>query len=207
MTAPDAKPNPLHADHPALILARGGLHSTNHTPNDALPFRTLHNVDIQNVRRARPGPCGPGGAMHDYVPFYFGQLSPMLLRSKSSSGTTPQATATARSRMSKSSFSRVPPMKPRLSSPVTLTRISASDRVSRYPRCQSATRRKGVGQPDCHILYRLSFGSGHPLRGQLHPDQEPAPTRAKTRFRGLSKPPHLKSHFHKCHIAHVLQGA
>jgi hypothetical protein len=26
-------------------------------------------------------------------------------------------------------------------------------------------------------------------------------------LRGLSKPPHLKSHFHKCHIGHVLQGA
>jgi hypothetical protein len=31
--------------------------------------------------------------------------------------------------------------------------------------------------------------------------------RRKVRFRGLSKPPHLKSHFHKCHIGHGLQGA
>lgn len=157
MTAPDAKPNPLHADHPALILARGGLHSTNHTPNDALPFRTLHNVDIQNVRRARPGPCCPGGAMHDYVPFYFGQLSPMLLRSKSWSGTTPQATATARSRMSKSSFSRVPPMKPRLSSPVTLTRISASTGLAGTP--DASQQLDGKGSANQIVIFSIGSHS------------------------------------------------
>ena len=26
------------------------------------------------------------------------------------------------------------------------------------------------------------------------------------KLRGLSKPPHLKSHFHKCQIGHGLQG-
>ncbi|GAF98949.1 unnamed protein product, partial [marine sediment metagenome] len=25
-------------------------------------------------------PCGPGGFIHDYIPFYFGYLSPMLLQ-------------------------------------------------------------------------------------------------------------------------------
>ena len=83
---PQPNPTPIlriiHVDNLRTILARGGLHSTNHTPNDGLPFRTIHNVDIQNVRRARPVPCGPGGTMHDYVPFYFGQLSPMLLQLK-----------------------------------------------------------------------------------------------------------------------------
>ena len=69
-------------DNLRTLLARGGLHSTNHTPNDGLPYRTIRNVDIQNVRRARPVPCGPGGTMRDYVPFYFGQLSPMLLQLK-----------------------------------------------------------------------------------------------------------------------------
>ena len=81
-------PNPtpilriIHVDNLRTILARGGLHSTNHTPNDGLHYRPIHNVDIQNVRRARPVPCGPGGTIHDYVPFYFGQLSPMLLQLK-----------------------------------------------------------------------------------------------------------------------------
>src|ERR1035441_8721227 len=83
---PQPNPTPIlriiHVDNLRTILARGGLHSTNHTPNDALPFRTIHNVDIQNVRRARPVPCDPGGTMHDFVPFYFGYLSPMLFQLK-----------------------------------------------------------------------------------------------------------------------------
>lgn len=83
---PQPNPTPIlriiHVDNLRTLLARGGLHSTNHTPNDGLPYRTIHNVDIQNVRRARPVPCGQGGTMHDYVPFYFGQLSPMLLQLK-----------------------------------------------------------------------------------------------------------------------------
>lgn len=83
---PQPNPTPIlriiHADNLRTILARGGLHSTNHTPNDGLPYRPIHNTDIQNVRHARSVPCGLGGTMHDYVPFYFGCLSPMLLQLK-----------------------------------------------------------------------------------------------------------------------------
>jgi hypothetical protein len=39
-------------------------------------------VEIQGVRHIRNLPCGPGGTLHDYVPFYFGYLSPMLLQLK-----------------------------------------------------------------------------------------------------------------------------
>jgi hypothetical protein len=38
----------------------------------------IHNLDIQNIRRQRPIPCGPGGTVHDYVAFYFGPRSSML---------------------------------------------------------------------------------------------------------------------------------
>jgi len=72
----------VHIDNLETLLRRGGLHATNHTPIDGLPFRTIHNVSIQNVRQARSLPCGPGGTMHDYVPFYFGVLTPMLLQLK-----------------------------------------------------------------------------------------------------------------------------
>jgi len=58
------------------------MHGTNHVPDDGLLYRTIHNVDIQNERHVRPIPCGPGGTLHDYVPFYFGYLSPMLLQLK-----------------------------------------------------------------------------------------------------------------------------
>ncbi|WP_040415676.1 DarT ssDNA thymidine ADP-ribosyltransferase family protein [Desulfococcus multivorans] len=37
-------------------------------------------MDIQKIRRQRPIGCGPGGTVHDYVAFYFGPRSPMLLQ-------------------------------------------------------------------------------------------------------------------------------
>jgi len=39
-------------------------------------------VDIQRERHTRIVGCGPGGVLHDYVAFYFGYLSPMLLQLK-----------------------------------------------------------------------------------------------------------------------------
>lgn len=72
----------VHIDNLTTLLKRGGLHSTNHTPNDGLPYRTIHNAGIQNKRHLRAVTCGPGGTMHDYIPFYFGYLSPMLLQLK-----------------------------------------------------------------------------------------------------------------------------
>jgi len=79
-------PNPtpiyrfLHVDNLCIYLRRGGLHAPNHTPNDGLTYKTIHNVDIQRERRSTTIPCGPGGVIHDYVSFYFGYLSPMLLQ-------------------------------------------------------------------------------------------------------------------------------
>jgi len=79
-------PNPtpifrfVHVDNLEVILRREGLHAPNHTPNDGETFRTIHNTEIQEQRQQRPIPCGPRGVIHDYVPFYFGYLSPMLLQ-------------------------------------------------------------------------------------------------------------------------------
>jgi hypothetical protein len=81
-------PNPtpifriVHVDCLRTLLRRGGLHATNHTPQDDLPYRTIHNVEIQGQRHIHNIPCGPDGTLHDYVPFYFGYLSPMLLQLK-----------------------------------------------------------------------------------------------------------------------------
>ena len=72
----------VHVDNLEVLLRRGGLHAPNQAPNDGLPYRTIHNVDIQAERHVRPIPCGPGGTIHDYVSFYFGYLSPMLLQLK-----------------------------------------------------------------------------------------------------------------------------
>lgn len=72
----------IHVDNLDVLLRRGGLHAPNQTPNDGLIYRAIHNVDIQAERRVRTISCGPRGTVHDYVSFYFGYLSPMLLQLK-----------------------------------------------------------------------------------------------------------------------------
>lgn len=79
-------PNPvpifrlMHVDNLDVCLKRGGMHAPHHTPTDGLNYRTIHNIDIQNQRSVRVIPCGTRGTIHDYVSFYFGYRSPMLLQ-------------------------------------------------------------------------------------------------------------------------------
>ena len=70
----------MHLDNLSVCLQRGGLHAPNNLPSDGLHYKTIHNIDIQNERKLRCIPCGPGGTIHDYVSFYFGMRSPMLLQ-------------------------------------------------------------------------------------------------------------------------------
>lgn len=72
----------IHVDSLPTLLSRGALHAPNATPDDGQPYRTIHNADVQANRRAKAVPCGPGGTVHDYVPFYFGTRSVMLLNLK-----------------------------------------------------------------------------------------------------------------------------
>ena len=72
----------IHIDNLEIYLRRGGLHAPNFTPNDGLQYKTIHNVNIQHSRHQRQINCGPGGVLHDYIPFYFGELSPMMLQLK-----------------------------------------------------------------------------------------------------------------------------
>lgn len=72
----------LHVDNLPVVLKRGGMHAPNHVPDDGLTYHTIHSLEVQAKRRVRLIPCGPGGTVHDYVPFYFGPLSPMLLQLK-----------------------------------------------------------------------------------------------------------------------------
>jgi len=82
MPVPDPTPifRFVHMDNLEVILRREGLHAPNHNPNDGEAFRTIHNTEIQEKRKQRNIPCGPRGVIHDYVPFYFGYRSPMLLQ-------------------------------------------------------------------------------------------------------------------------------
>jgi len=72
----------VHIDNLPVLLARGALHAPNCTPNDGLRYRTIHSVSVQASRHDRPIRCGPRGTCHDYIPFYFGPLSVMLLNLK-----------------------------------------------------------------------------------------------------------------------------
>jgi hypothetical protein len=69
-------------DNLHICLRRQGLCAPNHTPADGLTWKTNHSVEVQRKRHACLVCCGPGGVVHDYVPFYFGYLSPMLLQLK-----------------------------------------------------------------------------------------------------------------------------
>jgi hypothetical protein len=86
---PNAAPNAtrlyrlVHMDNLPKLLTRGALHAPNSTPPDGLEYRTIHNINVQATRHVKPIRCGPGGTCHDYVPFYFGPLSVMLLNLKS----------------------------------------------------------------------------------------------------------------------------
>lgn len=81
---PIPRPTPVyrivHIDNLSGILDQKGFHAPHHTPVNGAEYRTIHNVDIQKIRKQRPIPCGPQGTVHDYVAFYFGPRSPMLFQ-------------------------------------------------------------------------------------------------------------------------------
>lgn len=83
-----AAPNPtpiyrfIHLDNLQSCVERGGMHAPNHCPDDGHLYKTIHNEEVQDKRHITRIPCGPGGTIHDYVPFYFGYLSPMMLNLK-----------------------------------------------------------------------------------------------------------------------------
>jgi hypothetical protein len=68
----------MHVDNLGVCLGRGALHAPNYVPNDGLPYRTIHRIDVQGKRRVHEIRRGPGGTIHDYVAFYFGPRSVML---------------------------------------------------------------------------------------------------------------------------------
>ena len=72
----------IHVETLPTLLSRGALHAPNSTPQDGLPYRTIHSVSVQASRHLNQIGCGPRGTCYDYVPFYFGPLSVMLLNLK-----------------------------------------------------------------------------------------------------------------------------
>lgn len=83
---PRPQPTPIlrliHIRNLHVYLARCGIHAPNQEPDDGLVYQPNHDVEIQQKRGIEAVPCGPGGVVHDYVAFYFGYLSPMMLQLK-----------------------------------------------------------------------------------------------------------------------------
>lgn len=66
-----------HISHLASI-AESGLAADDVVQADGRLTIEVGNQEIKAARRSRTVPCGPGGCVADYVPFYFATRSPML---------------------------------------------------------------------------------------------------------------------------------
>lgn len=79
-----APPNPVllyhitHLDNLPGILQTGCLHCQQKINEVGLHPVSIAYPGIQDRRAITSVPCGPGGVLHDYVPFYFAPRSPML---------------------------------------------------------------------------------------------------------------------------------
>jgi hypothetical protein len=60
------------------IARSGGLHSLNGMARDGIRHDSIAYESVQAKRAGTRVPCGPGGCLHDYVPFFFAPRSPML---------------------------------------------------------------------------------------------------------------------------------
>lgn len=65
------------ANLPAICQA-GALLSKNRGAANGVAYQNIAHGGAQGVRAVKPLPDPPGGAVHDYVPFYFAPRSPML---------------------------------------------------------------------------------------------------------------------------------
>ena len=76
------QPTPIihmtHMDNLERIFAGGALVATARLSARGTAFTNIAYSSIQAQRAAKRIPCGPGGCLHDYVPFYFTKRSPML---------------------------------------------------------------------------------------------------------------------------------
>lgn len=60
-------------------IIKNGLLCTNIKNRKKIKHKNIANMSIQERRANMDVPIGPGGKVHDYVPFYFSSINPMLL--------------------------------------------------------------------------------------------------------------------------------
>lgn len=67
-----------HVDNLIEIINNGGLLANCQIQRCSINFKNIAYDGIQDRRATTNVPCGPGGTLHDYIPFYFAPRSPML---------------------------------------------------------------------------------------------------------------------------------
>ena len=67
-----------HINNLTSILNLGGLIANSRLRQERINYLDIAHESIQDRRARTPVPCGAGGVLHDYVPFYFARRSPML---------------------------------------------------------------------------------------------------------------------------------
>jgi len=67
-----------HVSNLAGIVTEGGLHCDATVAARTLSGQSIAHSNIKARRAVTTVPCGPGGLLPDYVPFYFAPRSPML---------------------------------------------------------------------------------------------------------------------------------
>ena len=60
-------------------IIKNGLLCTNVKNEKGILHKNIANMTIQERRANMDVPVGPRGKVHDYVPFYFSSMNPMLL--------------------------------------------------------------------------------------------------------------------------------
>ena len=78
----------VHKDNIARVL-EDGCHCRSAQAATA-PYAEIGNQELIEKRRHRDVPCGPGGTLSDYVPFYFTPFTPMLYNIKTGYGVPQQ---------------------------------------------------------------------------------------------------------------------
>lgn len=61
-------------------IIKNGLLCTNIKNKNGITHRNIANTNIQNRRATMKVPVEPKGKVHDFVPFYFSSINPMLLK-------------------------------------------------------------------------------------------------------------------------------
>lgn len=69
----------VHLGNLEIYLQRGALHAARHWPDDGLEWTRNDSSSVQERRAEWPVPCGPGGVLHDYIPFHLGPRNVFLL--------------------------------------------------------------------------------------------------------------------------------